>query len=198
MIANLKGRIEAIGAEGLAKDYLIVGVGGIGFKVYVPTSVLETSGGTGRQVELFTHLHVRENDLTLYGCGSEDELALFELLLGVSGVGPRVALAMLSTMPADSLRLAIAQGKAEVLARVPGIGPKTAKKIIFDLKDKVEVEFGPEAVPFLTDADAEVIAALTSLGYSVVEAQAALQSLPDEEMEIEERVRLALAYFAKG
>jgi Holliday junction DNA helicase RuvA len=193
MIANLKGRIEALG-----KDYLVVGVGGISFKVYVPTSFLETSEGLGRQVELFTHLHVRENELTLYGCSSEDELALFELLLGVSGVGPRVALAMLSTMPPDSLRLAIAQGNAVVLARVPGIGPKMAKKIVFHLKDRVEVEFGPEAVPLLTDADAEVIAALTSLGYSVVEAHAALQSLPAEEMEIEERVRLALAYFAKG
>jgi Holliday junction DNA helicase RuvA len=193
MIANLKGRIEAIG-----KDYLVVGVGGIGFKVYVPTSVLETSDGLGRQVELFTHLHVRENDLTLYGCGSEDALALFELLLGVSGVGPRVALAMLSTMSPDSLRLAIAQGNAAALTRVPGIGPKMAKKIVFHLKDRIAVEVGPEAVPFLTDADAEVIAALTSLGYSVVEAQAALQSLPAEEMEIEERVRLALGYFARG
>ena len=193
MIANLKGRIEAIG-----KDYLVVGVGGIGFKVYVPTSVLETSEGLGRQVELFTHLHVRENELTLYGCGSEDALALFELLLGVSGVGPRVALAMLSTMSPDSLRLAIAQGNAVALTRVPGIGPKMAKKIVFHLKDRIAVEVGPEAVPFLTDADAEVIAALTSLGYSVVEAQSAIQSLPAEEMEIEERVRLALAYFAKG
>ncbi|MBC8248574.1 MAG: Holliday junction branch migration protein RuvA [Anaerolineales bacterium] len=193
MIANLKGRSEAIG-----KDYLIVGVGGIGFKVYVPTSFLETSGGIGRQVELFTHLRVRENELVLYGCGSEDELALFEMLLTVSGVGPKVALAMLSTMSPDSLRLAIARGDAVALARVPGIGPKMAKKIVFHLKDRVEVEFGPAAVPFLTEADAEVIAALTSLGYSVVEAQAALQSLPAEEMEIEERVRLALAYFARG
>ena len=193
MIANLKGRIEAIG-----KDYVIVDVGGIGFKVYIPTSFLETSEGLGRQAELFTHLHVRENELTLYGCGSEDELTLFELLLGVSGVGPRVALAMLSTMSPDSLRLAIAQGNAVALTRVPGIGPKMAKKIVFHLKDRVEVEFGPEAVFLLTDADAEVIAALTSLGYSVVEAQAALQSLPTEEMGIEERVRLALAYFARG
>ena len=193
MIANLKGRIEAIG-----KDYLIVGVGGVGFKVYISTSFLGSSEGLGRQVELFTHLHVRENELRLYGCGSEDELALFELLLGVSGVGPKVALAMLSTMSPDSLRLAIARGDAVALARVPGIGPKMAKKIVFHLKDRVEVEFGPAAVPFLTEADAEVIAALTSLGYSVVEAQAALQSLPAEEMEIEERVRLALAYFARG
>ncbi len=193
MIANLRGRIEAIG-----KNYLIVGIGGLGFKVYVPTSFLENSEGIGRQVELFTHLHVRENELALYGCGSEDELALFELLLTVSGVGPKVALSMLSTMSPDSLRLAIAQGNAEVLTRVPGIGPKMAKKIVFNLKDKVAVELGPEAVPFLTEADAEVIAALTSLGYSVVEAQAALQSLPAEEMPIEERVRLALAYFARG
>jgi len=193
MIANLKGRVEAIG-----KDYVVVDVGGIGFKVHVPTSFLETVEGLGRQVELFTHLHVRENELTLYGCRSEDELALFELLLSVSGVGPKVALAMLSTMSPDSLRLAIAQGNAEVLARVPGIGPKMAKKIVFHLKDKVAVEVSPEAVPFLTEADAEVIAALTSLGYSVVEVQAALQSLPAEEMPIEERVRLALAYFAKG
>ena len=193
MIANLKGKIEAIG-----KDYLVVGVGGIGFKVYVPTSVLETSEGLGRQVELFTHLHVRENDLTLYGCGSEDALALFELLLGVSGVGPRVALAMLSTLSPDSLRLAIAQGNAVALTRVPGIGPKMAKKIVFHLRDRIAVEVGPEAVPFLTDSDAEVIAALTSLGYSVVEAQAAIQTLPAEEMEIEERGRLALGYFARG
>lgn len=193
MIANLKGRIEAIG-----KDYVVVGVGGIGFKVYVPTSFLETAEGLGRQAELFTHLHVRENELTLYGCRSEDALALFELLLGVSGVGPRLALTMLSTMSPDSLRLAIAQGNAMALTRVPGIGPKMAKKIVFHLKDKIAAEVGPEAVPFLTDADAEVIAALTSLGYSVVEAQAAIQTLPAEEMAIEERVRLALAYFAKG
>ena len=193
MIANLKGRVEAIG-----KDHVVVGVGGIGFKVYVPTSVLETTDGPGRQVELFTHLHVRENDLTLYGCSSEDELALFELLLDVSGVGPRVAQTMLSTMSPDSLRLSIAQGNATALTRVPGIGPKMAKKIVFHLKDKIAVEIGPEAVPFLTDADAEVIAALTGLGYSVVEAQAALQSLPGDEMEIEEKVRLALGYFAKG
>lgn len=193
MIANLKGRIEAI-----RKDHLVVSVGGVGFKVYVPTSFLENLGGIGRQVELFTHLHVRENELALYGFNSEDERALFELLLSVSGVGPKVAMSLLSAMSPDSLRLAIAQGNAEALTRVPGIGPKMARKIVFHLKDKVAVELGPEAVPLLTEADAEVIAALTSLGYSVVEAQAALQSLPAEEMPIEERVRLALAYFAKG
>jgi len=140
---------------------------------------------------------VRENVLALYGCANEEELALFELLLGVAGVGPRVALAILSKMPADSLRLAIAQEQAELLVRVPGVGPKTAKKIIFHLKDKVQAEMGVTVTPVLSEADAEVIAALTSLGYSIVEAQAAVQSLPrDEQLSMEERIRRALAYFA--
>jgi Holliday junction DNA helicase RuvA len=193
MIARVIGRLEAKG-----KDHAIIDVGGIGFKVYVPTSLLDSWEGAGREVELFTHLHVRENELSLYGCRSQEELAVFELLLGVSGVGPKVALAVLSVLPPDSLRTVIAQENAEALARVPGIGPKTAKKLIFNLKDKIGISVTPAAAPALTDADAEVIAALTALGYSVVEAQAALQSLPREEIEIEEKVRLALAYFARA
>jgi Holliday junction DNA helicase RuvA len=191
MIASVKGRVATVG-----RDYLVVDVGGVGLKVHVPASQLAQTN-PGRPVELFTHLHVRETELALYGCASEEELALFELLLGVAGVGPRVALAILSKMPADSLRLAIAQEQVELLARVPGIGPKTAKKIVFHLKDKVQAEMGVTITPVLSEADAEVIAALTSLGYSVVEAQAAVQSLPrDEELGIEERVRLALMYLA--
>jgi Holliday junction DNA helicase RuvA len=193
MIARLKGKLEAKG-----KDHAIINVDGIGFKVYVPTSLLDSWESLGHEVELCTHLHVRENELSLYGCDNQEELTVFELLLGVSGVGPKVALAVLSTLPPDSLRTAIAQENAEALTRVPGIGPKTAKKLIFDLKDKIGVGVTPTPAPALTDADAEVIAALTALGYSVVEAQAALQSLPKEEMEIEEKVRLALAYFARA
>jgi len=191
VIARLSGIVAVVGA-----DHLVVQVGGLGFRVSVPTSVLEQVDGVGRPVELVTHLHVRENELALYGCESEEELALFEQLLSVSGVGPKVALAILSSVPPDSLRMAIARGNAEVLARVRGIGPKMARKIVFHLKDKIGAELEPEAVPFLTEADAEVIAALTSLGYSVVEAQAALQSLPDEEMSLEEKVAAALRYFA--
>jgi len=191
MIASLAGRVSAVG-----KTYLVVEVGGVGFKVYVPTGLLGRDQ-LGQTVELYTYLHVRENNLSLYGFGSEDELTLFELLLGVERVGPRVALALLSALSPDALRTAIAQGDADVLARVPGIGPKTARKISFDLKDKVKAEMGAVAVSALTDADAKVIEALTTLGYSVVEAQAALQSLPAEEMPLEEKIRLALAYFAR-
>jgi len=191
MIASLTGRVSAVG-----ETYLVLDVGGVGFKVHVPTGLLRRDQ-VGQTVELHTHLQVRENDLSLYGFSSEDELSLFELLLSVDRVGPRVALASLSALSPNALRTAIVQGNADVLARVPGIGPKMARKIAFDLRDKVETEIGVTAVPALTDADAEVIEALTALGYSVAEAQAALQSLPAGEMALEEKIRLALAYFAQ-
>jgi Holliday junction DNA helicase RuvA len=175
---------------------MVVQVGGLGLGVYVPQTLLDGRVQAGHEVTLFTHLHVRENELALYGCGSEEELAIFRLLLGVSGIGPKVALAILSSLPPDRLQTAIAQEDVVTLARVPGIGPKTAKKLVFDLKDKVAVEVVPGAPqPVLTEADADLIAALTTLGYSVAEAQEAIRSLPREALPLEERVRLALAYF---
>jgi Holliday junction DNA helicase RuvA len=190
MIASLEGAVTAVGA-----NYLVVVIGGVGLRVHVPDNVLQHLGGPGAHVRLFTHLHVRENELTLYGCASREELELFQLLVGVSGIGPKMALTMLSFLSPERLRTAIAAEQVEVLAQVPGVGPKTARRIIFQLKDKLAVEVLEAAAP-LTDLDAEVIAALTALGYSVVEAQTALQSLPrDPDISIEERIRLALAYF---
>ncbi len=191
MIARLSGTVWNIG-----KSYVVVRVGGIGFHVHVPSDVLVQLDGVGQPVELFTHLHVRENELALYGFLTEEEMTLFELLLSISGVGPKVALALLGTVSPDTLRQAVVQEEPGLLSRVPGIGPKTARAIIFHLKDKI-ILTGVEAVPMLSDADTEVIAALTGLGFSLVEAQAALQSLPrDESLPLEERVRQALAYFA--
>lgn len=191
MIARLQGRVAA-----RDKDSLIVEVNGLGFRVLAPAPVL-AAARVGEPVALFTYLHVRENELTLYGCGSEEELALFQQLLSVSGVGPKVTLALLSAMSPDALRLAIGQEQPELLSRVPGIGKRTAEKIIFHLKDKIPVEAVPEGLAALTEADTEVIDALTSLGYSIVEAQRAVQSVPREVTEVEERLRLALAYFVK-
>ncbi len=192
MLASLSGVAEAIG-----KDFVIIQVGGVGFQVSVPQSVLDGLSGTGRKLTVYTHLHVRENELSLYGFGSEEELALFRLLLGVSGIGPKVALSVLSSLPVDQLQAAIAQEDVTLLARVQGIGPKTARKLVFDLKDKIAAEIMPgEPQPTLTEADADLIAALTTLGYSITEAQGAIRSLPREELPLEERVRLALAYFA--
>jgi len=179
------------------KDFVVIQVSGVGFQVSVPRTVLDDLAGSGRQLTVYTHLHVRENELSLYGFGSEEELALFRLLLGVSGIGPKVALSVLSFLPADRLQAAIVQEDVAMLARVPGIGPKTAKKLVFDLKDKVAVDLMPgEPLPVITEADADLIAALTTLGYSVSEAQEALHSLPREELPLEERVRLALVYFS--
>lgn len=192
MIASLQGVVAARG-----KDFVVVQVGGVGFQVFVPQIFLDGLPGPGQEVTLFTYLHVRENELSLYGCGSEKELALFRLLLGVSGIGPKVALAMLSFLPPDRLQTAIAQEDVATLAQVPGIGPKTAKKVVFDLRDKVRAEGAPgELRPIVTEADADLIAALTALGYSVAEAQEAIRALPREPLSLEERVRLALVYFA--
>lgn len=192
MIASLNGTVSAVG-----QDSIVVQVGGMGFQVFVPRRLMDSLGGPGQEVGLFTHLHVRENELTLYGCGTEEELGLFRTLLSVSGIGPKVALAILSNLPPSQLRAAIAQEDVTLLARVPGIGPKTAKKLVFDLKDKVAADLVVgEPRRAITEVDAELIAALTGLGYSVAEAQEAIASLPREPLPIEERVRLALAYFA--
>lgn len=195
MIASLSGTLAAT-----SKDSVVVQVGGVGFRVFVSQAFLDRLGGPGQEVTLHTHLHVRENELTLYGCESEEELALFRTLLSVSGIGPKVALAILSTLAPDQLRTAIAQEDVTLLARVPGIGPKTARKLVFDLKDKVVAGApGAEPRPGLTEADADLIAALTSLGYSVTEAQEAIRALPrpaGQPLPLEEQVRLALTYFA--
>ena len=195
MIAHLHGAVEFIG-----KDHLVVNVGaalGLGLRVYVPSATL-AAATIGRTIDLFTHLQIREDAWTLYGFTSQEELELFELLIGVSGVGARTALATLAAAPPDQLRTAIAHEQTDVLTRVPGIGPKTAKSIVFHLKDKVGVVTHSADIQYLTDQDTEVIGALTTLGYSIVEAQSALASLPrDETLTTEDRLRLALAYFAK-
>ena len=193
MISSLRGTILQI----TPPDQLILEVGGVGFKVLAPASVIEELEGIGRTAFLHTQLLVREDALTLYGFSSEDQRALFELLLTVQGVGPRLALAVLSALSLDVLRRAVAQEQPEVLERVRGVGRKTAEKIVFALKDKLRVHGLEKALGPVSEADTEVLAALTALGYSVVEAQAALQSIPKGEgANTEDRIRLALRYFA--
>jgi Holliday junction DNA helicase RuvA len=192
VISSLRGTILS-----LTPDSLVVDVGGIGYRVLIPSSVADSVDGVGRTVSLHTYLAVREDALTLYGFSTEEQRALFELLLGVSGIGPKLALSVLSTLSPDVLRRAVAQDQPEVFGRVPGVGKKTAEKIVFHLKDKIGREFTLSGLSALSDSDTEVIAALTALGYSLVEAQAALQSLgKDAPPDVEERVRLALRYFA--
>jgi Holliday junction DNA helicase RuvA len=192
MIAQLRGSVESID-----KDSLIISVGGVGFKVRASAAARELAGKT-RSIELFTHMHVRENEIGLYGFASEEELALFELLITVSGIGPKMALGVLASAQPDRLRQAIAAEEIDVFTRVSGVGPKTAKAIVFHLKDKMGILPSGPGLTTITQDDMEIMAALTELGYSVVEAQAALASIPrDSDASTEERLRLALAYFAR-
>jgi Holliday junction DNA helicase RuvA len=151
----------------------------------------------GDLILLYTHLVVREDDLMLVGFATEEELFLFESLLRVQGIGPKLALSVLSSMAPDTLRLAISQEQPELLSRVPGIGRKTAQKIVLELRDKIGAPELAEGLAALTEADAAVIDALTTLGYSVVEAQRAVQGLPRDVTDVEDRLRRALASLAK-
>lgn len=189
MIASISGVVNGIG-----DDHLIVNVGGVGVRVYVPDPVLENVGGVGRRISLHTHLIVRETELTLYGFAGEEDRSLFELLLGVSGVGPKVGLSLLSTLSPELFRGAIAREEAAVLQRVPGIGKKTAERILFQLRDKVDAAAEAGAATLVSDVDADVIELLTGLGFSIVEAQTALQNIPREAAGVDERTQLALQY----
>jgi Holliday junction DNA helicase RuvA len=186
MIASIRGTVQQTG-----DSWVVVELGGLGIRVSVPVP-LAAKVRAGQTLALFTHLQVREDALALFGFETPDQLAFFELLLGVSGIGPRIALSLLSHFSADTLRQAVVRGASERLSGIPGVGKKTAEKIVFHLKDKLAGEAGAGAQGW-SESDTEVIAALTSLGYSIVEAQSALQRLPaDAPADAESRLRLAL------
>lgn len=192
MIASLHGKLQA-----RMDDALIVNVGGVGYRVRAPSGTLANLGAVGSEVQLFTHLRVREDELSLYGFASEDELRLFEMLMTVSGIGPKVALGILSSASTDTLRIAIAQGNVEMLMAIPGIGKKTAQRLVLELKGKVDVS-GLGEVSELTPVDEEVMNALINLGYSAAEATRAARSVPSNAKTVEERVRIALQYLGGG
>ncbi|MCA9901691.1 MAG: Holliday junction branch migration protein RuvA [Ardenticatenaceae bacterium] len=193
MIASLSGTILKI-----EDNSLVVGVGGVGVRVFVPRTVLEDVGGVGRSVRLHTHLIVREQELSLYGFEAEEDLQLFEVLLGVNGVGPKVALSILATLSPELLKSAIMREETAVLQRVPGIGKKTAERIMFQLRDKLDMSQVNTAVPLVSDVDADVIDFLTGLGFSIVEAQSALQNIPRDVKSFDERVQMALQQLDQG
>ncbi len=193
MIRMLRGTVMARG-----KDYLVVDVGGVGYKVFVPEPAA-LAANQDEPILLHTYLQVREDALNLFGFADAEELSMFELLLGVNGVGPKVALATVGVLSPDMLRMAVASEEPAMIARVPGVGKRTAEKIVLELRDKLKhsVTSGLQSFANATDVDSEVIDALISLGYSVVEAQRAVQKLPKEAQGVEERLRLALSQFTQ-
>ncbi|MBI2912667.1 MAG: Holliday junction branch migration protein RuvA [Chloroflexi bacterium] len=189
MIARLHGSVLDRGP-----DWLIVDVGGVGFQVYAPSGTL-AGARAGAEITLHTHLAVREDGMTLYGFATADQQRLFQSLLGVSGVGPKAALALLSVFTADELSYAIASGNAAALARAPGVGQKLAGRIVLDLRDKL----APGAPAALPGEESDVVAALQGLGYSQAEAlEAVAKSDLPADAPVEDRVRLALGYFARA
>jgi Holliday junction DNA helicase RuvA len=199
-VSRLRGTVEHA-----ATDTIAIDIGPVALEVAVPAR-LAADVAVGDAVVLHTHLHVREDALSLFGFATREELALFQQLIGVSGVGPRVALAMLSALEAPELASAIVSGRVDALRKVPGVGQKTAERIVIDLRDKVtppaedavaaaadRAKQGDEAKP-----DAEVVAALTALGYTQAEAAAAALATPEDgEAPLEERVRRALVSLAR-
>ncbi|HEX9017633.1 MAG TPA: Holliday junction branch migration protein RuvA [Anaerolineaceae bacterium] len=193
MIASVEGDVI-----GLAENYLVVRVGGgVGMQVYAPAP-LRARLRIMEHVMLHTQLIVRQDLLALYGFETEQEREFFNLLLGVDGVGPRLALAVLSTLSVDAIRRAVASEQAEVFSRVPGVGKRTAQKIQLHLQGRIKAGDVLEmASGGIGAVDESVLEALTALGYSVVEAQSALQYIPrDAPQDVEERLRLALQYFS--
>lgn len=191
MIVSVEGTLESRLPEGA-----VIRVGGVSLLVQTPISTLGKLGTEGSVVRLHTHLHVREDVLALFGFSSHDELKTFELLIGVSGVGPKLALGILSNLSPDALRGAIASGNVDLLTHVPGIGKRTAGRLVVELRGKM----GPASAegPVLPTAESsELVGALSNLGYTPAQIQVALRTLPaDASLSLEDRIILALRYLA--
>lgn len=186
MITTLEGILVS-----KAADHVVLTLGGVGIEVFAPYSTIEKL--QSERVFLYTRLVVREESLTLYGFATAGEREVFDAVLKISGIGPKLAVAILSTLSVDNLRSAVVNDRPEIISRVPGIGKKTSQKIVLELQDKIARGFDSLPLAAEDDNGAVLLDALTGLGYSVVEAQAAIQSIPlDAPDDIEERIRIAL------
>jgi len=191
MIATLEGILLYRGV-----DSIIVSVSGIGFQIYVPGSTLSQLGTINDKVFLHTYLHVKEDSISLYGFASSQELTLFKRFISVSGVGAKIALALLSSLSVEQLATAILSGNVDLIDQVPGVGKKIANRIVIELKGKLEQE-GEWVTVSLAQGASDVIAALTGLGYSLREATQAVSSLPSSsELSLEDKIRMALQQLA--
>ena len=196
MISYIDGQLKMVGT-----DHIILDHEGIGFQIFVPASTLNRMPARGNMVKIYTHLYVREDRICLYGFLTRDELEVFDLLISVSGIGPKSALGILSTLSPDELRMAILAEDTKTLSKAPGVGNKTARRLILDLKDKLKLGPKEEPLPSTEASDAgevtgnqkEAVLALVALGYSQTEALQAVGKCPiTSEMGTDEILKLAL------
>ena len=203
MYSYIKGELSEIVAE----NHIVVENGGIGYNIYIPGQVLSLLPGVGEEVKIYTYLCVREDAFILYGFLTRDDLNVFKLLIGVSGIGPKGALAILSVMSTDDLRFAVLSDDAKAIAKAPGVGNKTAQRLIIELKDKLSLEDAfeqrlshiQEAVSGngLKGIRNEAVEALVSLGYSSAEALKVLRDIEiTEDSSVEDILKLALKQMA--
>lgn len=206
MFSYIKGTLEEYW-----EDTIVVESGGIGWNIHVPLSVLDRLPHVGEQVKIYTSFQVKEDSMTLYGFFSRQDLKMFNQLLGVNGVGPKAALGILSALTPDDLRMAILSEDAKAISKAPGIGPKTAKRLILDLKDKVSMDdvlpqqfaggsaevVSATAVSGVADAGKEAMEALVALGYSPTEATRAVRQVEiTEDMNAEAVLKASLKFLA--
>jgi Holliday junction DNA helicase RuvA len=189
MIRALKGTLGSI-----HPNYAIVFVGGVGYQVYASPYTLGKLAGLG-EVSLHIHTHVREDQFNLFGFMTEDELSMFELLISVSGIGPKVAIGILAIAEPKTIRTAIVNKDPSILTRVSGVGKKTAEKVIVELQNKVSSADVTDQAGAL--AEQESIEALTALGYSISEARDALKGIPADITSVGERLKRALKSLGK-
>ena len=192
MISFVKGELAEI-----LEGKIVVETGGLGIEINVPASVMEELPGIGEEVKIYTYFRVSEDAMSLYGFNSRRDLAMFEQLIGVSGIGPKGALSILSAMNPDELRMAIITGDDKLISTAPGIGAKTAQRVIVDLKDKVNRDDIAGTIPVVNNAAvnsdaAEVIEALVNLGYGRSEASRIVRSVAAEGMDAEQMLKEAL------
>lgn len=205
MISYIKGPLIEI-----IDDTVIVEAGGIGYNIHVPLSMLDRLPRTGDDVTVYTYFQVREDAMSLYGFLNRQDLDMFRQLIGVNGIGPKAALGILSALQPDDLRMAIISGDAKAISRAPGVGAKTAQRVILDLKDKVHIEdigiqsFGEAATP-QTDAASnggqaskEAVEALIALGYSSLESAKAVRQVEiTEDMTVEDILKKSLKFLVR-
>ncbi|MBU5472823.1 Holliday junction branch migration protein RuvA [Roseburia sp. MSJ-14] len=200
MYSYIKGELVEI-----LDDVIVVEAGQIGYNIHIPASMIDNFTGTGQEVKIYTYLQVKEDDMQLYGFLTRDDLNIFKLLLGVNGIGPKGALAVLSVMTPDDLRFAVLGEDAKSIAKAPGIGNKTAQRVILELKDKISLEDAFEAKTVhvaegqsvTSSVKNEAVQALTALGYSSSEALKAVSGVElTEDITVEEVLKEALKQMA--
>lgn len=201
MYAYIKGELAEINT-----DHIVIEAGGIGYQVFISLQTFDYLPSVGENLKIYTYLYLREDAMILYGFLTKDDLELFKLLISVSGIGPKGGLAILSTLEADDLRFAILSGDAKAISKAPGVGGKTAQRVILELKDKLSLEDAFEAKTEHVQKNAaaaggsvknDAVMALTALGYSSTESLKVVSAVEiTEDMDVEEVLKAALKHLS--